>query len=99
MIETILTFIAGGGVSEFITLFTIGATRKKADEEAEAAEIANAEHIIRMQAEHIVEPLKKEVNALRKEVRKLQRAIDAIRECPHADHCPVRERMQDSGEG
>lgn len=98
MLETIITFALGGGLSALITLFTLGATRKKAAEEAEAAELANTEHILRMQAEHIVEPLKKEANALRKEIRQLRKAIDAIRDCPHADACPVRERMQGGAE-
>ncbi len=91
MFSVILNFILGGGL---IALLTIRAQRKKAIEEAETIELSNADKIVRLQTEYLVEPLKKEINALRRDVRRLQKAIDAIRDCPHASDCPVRDSLQ-----
>ena len=40
----------------------------------------------------VVEPLKKEINAIRKELARLRRAVEKANRCPFADHadaCPV----------
>ena len=42
--------------------------------------------------EQVVEPLKKEINAIRKELARLRRAVEKANRCPFADHadaCPV----------
>ena len=43
---------------------------------------------------YVVEPLKKEISALRRDVRKLNRAIDKIADCPHAGECPVKQQLK-----
>ena len=58
-------------------------------------EIDNNKKLIDGFNEYIVEPLKKEVNGLRKDVRRLNRAIEKINDCPHAGTCPVRRELQD----
>ena len=57
-------------------------------------DIQNAEKMLKMQVDYIVEPLKKEINALRKTVNKLQRAVDKIGDCSYADKCPIRHELQ-----
>ena len=57
-------------------------------------EIENAEKMLKMQVDYIVEPLKKEIGALRKTVNKLQRAVNKIGDCSHADLCPIRHELQ-----
>ena len=59
-----------------VTLVTLRSTRKKASEEARAIEIDNSQKLLSNFQQFIVEPLKKEVNALRKDVRRLNRAVD-----------------------
>ena len=84
--------ILGGTL--IVTLVTLRAKRKKANEEAKAAELENNKSLMDSFNEYIVEPIKKEVNALRKDVRRLNRAIEKINDCPHAATCPVRRELQ-----
>ena len=84
--------ILGGTL--IVTLVTLRAKRKKANEEAKAAELENNKSLMDSFNEYIVEPIKKEVNALRKDVRRLNRAIEKINDCPHAATCPVRTELQ-----
>ena len=84
--------ILGGTL--IVTLVTLRAKRKKANEEAKAAELENNKSLMDSFNEYIVEPIKKEVNALRKDVRRLNRAIEKINDCPHAATCPVRNELQ-----
>ena len=77
-----------------VTLVTLGATKKKASEEARSIEIDNNKNLMDSFNDYIVEPLKKEVNGLRKDVRRLNRAIEKINDCPHAADCPVRHELQ-----
>lgn len=90
-LSVIINFMLGGGL---IAVLTLRSARKRAAEEAETIELSNADAIVKMQTTYIVEPLKKEINALRREVKRLQRAIEAIRDCPHAAHCPVHDSLQ-----
>lgn len=43
---------------------------------------------------NIAEPLQKEVQGLRRDVKNLRRAIQRASDCPHSDQCPVREELQ-----
>lgn len=47
--------------------------------------------------EQVVTPLKKEINDIRKELRLLRKAVEKANTCPHADACPVRNELQDTG--
>lgn len=94
-----ILFVSGG----LVTLLTIKATRHKAEAEAdnteaqaEGAKLENDEKASQIILQYVVEPLKKEINALRKDVRALNRAIAKISDCPHADDCPVRRELQNN---
>lgn len=86
-----------------IGIVTLRATVRKANAEAEKAKadaetvrIDNAEHATRILVDNIVEPLKDELNATRKdlqatkrEMARLRKAIDTANSCKHHDDCPV----------
>lgn len=90
-----LLFASGG----IVMLVTLRATRKKAAAEAKGSELENDEKAAQIVMSYIVEPLKKEINALRKDVRNLQKAINKVCECPYADDCPVRHELQNNPDG
>ena len=92
IISLILNAVFGGGF--LITLVTLRASRKKANAEADAQQLGNASQLIQEYQKSIVEPLKKEINALRKTVGQLTRAINRITDCPHSVDCPVRSELQ-----
>lgn len=99
IISSILNLLLGSAC--VVTLATLksvrakaGAEAKEAEQEAKGKAIENEEKASKLLMDYIVEPLKKEINALRKEVRKLQKSIDRIGDCPHADNCPVRDELQ-----
>ena len=55
-------------------------------------ELANVKEAMSILMEQVVEPLKKEINAIRKELARLRRAVEKAARCPFADHadaCPV----------
>ena len=93
IIRIIVEAIMGGTL--IVTLVTLRYTRKKASEEAKSMQIDNEKNIMQNFLEFIVEPLKKEVNGLRKDVRKFTRAVEKINDCPHAADCPVRRELQE----
>lgn len=43
----------------------------------------------------VVEPLKVEINGIRREISNLRTAIKQINNCPHAAVCPVRDKLQE----
>lgn len=92
IIRLIIEALMGGTL--IVTLVTLRSTRKKAAEEARTIEIDNNQKLLSNFQSFIVEPLKKEVNALRKDVRRLNRAVDKIPACPHAAQCPVSRQLQ-----
>lgn len=102
--SVVLNWIFGGGLVAALTaLLTLGPTLRKARAEAEKAKadaetvhIDNAEHATRILIDNIVEPLKDELNATRKdlqatkrEMARLRKAIDTANSCRHHDDCPV----------
>lgn len=55
-------------------------------------ELENVKTGMSILMEQVVEPLKKEINAVRKELARLRRALEKANRCPfakHADACPV----------
>ena len=92
IIRLIVESLLGGTL--IVTLVTLRAKRKRANEEAKSVELDNNKKLLDSFNEYIVEPIKKEVNALRKDVRRLNRAIEKINDCPHAATCPVRNELQ-----
>lgn len=93
IISIALNALLGGGL--IVTLATLRATKHKADAEVDARQIQNAAALLQEYKTNIIEPLKNEVNGLRKEVRNLKNAISRANSCHYADSCPVLNRMQD----
>lgn len=109
----ILNFVLSGGlVAAIIAIATLRSHVKEAEAKAEQAlaeaqkmhaeakstELDNDKTLVDTFNEYIVAPLKTEVNGLRKDVRRLNRAIEKINDCPHAANCPVRRELQDGQE-
>ena len=112
-LSEILNIALGGGLlATVIGLVTLRATVRKANSEAEKAKadaeavrIDNAEHATRILVDNIVEPLKDELNGTRKdlqatkrEMARLRKAIDRANSCRHHDDCPVLRGMREHAE-
>lgn len=101
--SVVLNWIFGGGLVAALTaLLTLGPTLRKARAEAEKAKadaetvhIDNAEHATRILIENIVEPLKKELSATRREMARLRKAIDGANDCQHRADCPVLHELRE----
>ena len=74
------------------------AEEKKAEAEARSAEIDNEEKAAKIMMDYVVEPLKREITAMRREVAKLRRAMEKVKECPYEADCPVRKELQKKDE-
>ncbi len=94
IVSSILNLLLATGGA--VTIATLRAKRKSANETAKAAELENDEKAVQIVMSYIVEPLKKEINDLRKDVRRLNRAINKMAECPHAADCPIKRELQDN---
>nr|WP_278912137.1 hypothetical protein [Leyella stercorea] len=74
----------------------------KAEADAETVRMDNAEHATRILVENIVKPLKEELNetrryleASKREMARLRKAIDTANSCKHHDDCPVLVGLRD----
>lgn len=95
--------VSGGLV---VTLVTLKAARKKAENEAEGLAADNeqksmdlAKNYVDEFRANIVEPLQKEVKGLRRDVKNLKNAINKINDCPHSAECPVYGELQKQQQG
>ena len=113
-ISEILNILLGGGlVATMVAIVTLRSTVRKAraesmkaEADAEAVRMDNAEHATRILVENIVKPLKEELNETRKyleaskrEMARLRKAIDTANSCKHHDDCPVLIGMHDKQKG
>lgn len=105
---TLLNYLLGGFglVSLIVGLLTIGASRRKADAEADGAVAETEQKNMSLAKEYVDEfrenvygPLLKELKGLRRDVKNLKNAINKINDCPHADSCPVRSELQKQQDG
>ena len=101
--EIMNIILSGGLVGTAAAIGSLRATVRKAKAEAMKAEadaegvrVDNAEHATRVLVSNIVVPLKEELNATRKdlqankrEMARLRKAIDTANSCRHHDDCPV----------
>ena len=94
IISTILNVLLGGGL--IVTLTTLRSQRAKANAEAKGIALDNEEKVSKMVNEYFVEPLKKDIASLRRQVSRLTRAIDRIPSCPHSADCPVKDSLDNS---
>ena len=60
------------------------------------SELDNVQKAMQILMDEIVEPLKQEINAIRKELGKLRRAVEKANNCRFATNCPVRDELQKS---
>lgn len=105
----LLNILLGGSlVGAIATIATLRSTMTKARAEASRAEadaegvrMDNAEHATRILMDHIVSPLKDELNDTRKQIESLKRAISRLRKtideaksCRYSDGCPVLDELQ-----
>ena len=106
--EFINLVLGGGLVATVAAVITMKSTVRKAKAEAEkaladaeAVRIDNTEKATRILIENIVNPLKEELNETRKdlnatkrEMARLRKAIDDANSCRYSDDCPVLKRMR-----
>lgn len=108
-LSEIINLVLGGGlVATVIAVITMKSTVRKAKAEAEKAladaetvRIDNTEKATRILIENIVTPLKeelyetrKDLNATKREMARLRKAIDDANSCRYSDNCPVLKRMR-----
>ena len=98
----ILTAVIGaGGFKMYIDRRKYVQEVEKLKTEVQAAqvntrgsELDNVQKAMRILMDEIVEPLKQEINAIRKELVKLRRAVEKSNNCRFAANCPVRDELQ-----
>ena len=109
-LSEILNWALGGGlVATLVALMTLKPTVMKAKSDAEKAiaeaerakadaetvRITNTEQATRVLIENIVEPLKKELNATRREMSRLRKALNQANACDFNADCPVLRELRD----
>ena len=95
-LSEILNLVLGGGLATALTaLITIRPTVRKANAAAETVRIDNVDKATHILIENIVEPLKKELNATRREMARLRKAIDGANDCLHRADCPVLHELRE----
>lgn len=109
----VLNIILGGGLVGTVTaigslratLRQAKAEAQKKEAEAESVRMDNAEHATRILVENIVRPLREELSetrryleATKREMARLRKAIDAANSCRHHDDCPVLAGLQREAE-
>lgn len=91
IISTVLNVLLSGGL--IVTLVTIRSLKTKAEEEAKSLAIDNDRKVSELVNEYFVEPLKKDITSLRRQMSRLTRAIEKIPSCPHSADCPVKDEL------
>lgn len=99
----ILNWVLGGGlVTTLVALATLRPTIEKARSEAERAmaeaetvRITNTEQATRILIDNIVEPITKHLNATRREMVRLRKALNQANSCEHSDNCPVLHKLRE----
>ena len=94
IISTVLNLALGGGL--VVTLATLHSQQEKAKEEAKGLALDNEKKVSELVNEYFVEPLKKDITSLRRQVSRLTRAIEKIPSCPHSADCPVKDELEDT---
>ena len=107
-IPEIISIIAAIVTAPFSSWLTAKLLRNKYDAEVEGLraqveaskadtrgdELENVKNGMSILMEQVVEPLKKEINAIRKELARLRRAVEKVNNCPYVAACPVRIELQ-----
>lgn len=105
VVELILGLAAVGGFKSMIDSKKYRQEVEKLRTEVESArtnnrsnELENVKKAMSILMEEVVEPLKKEINAIRREMVRFRRAVEKVNICPHSADCPVRRELQKSEE-
>lgn len=95
--------IGAGGFKMYIDRRKYIQEVEKLKEEVQAAkvntrssELDNVQKAMQILMDDIVEPLKQEINAIRKELTKLRRVVEKANNCRFSANCPVRDELQKS---
>lgn len=95
--------IGAGGFKMYIDRRKYIQEVEKLKEEVQAAkvntrssELDNVQKAMQILMDDIVEPLKQEINAIRKELAKLRRVVEKANNCRFSANCPVRDELQKS---
>lgn len=67
--------------------------------ETRGDELDNVKKAMAILMEEVVEPLKKEINAIRQELSRLRKAVEKISGCPYSAHCPVSYELRRTEKG
>ncbi len=94
LISSVLNILLEGGLA--VTLVTLRSQKAKAEEDAKGLALDNDKKVSEMVNEYFVEPLKKDITSLRRQVSRLTRAIEKIPSCPHSADCPVKNALDDN---
>lgn len=93
--------IGAGGFKMYIDRRKYIQEVEKLKEEVQAAkvntrssELDNVQKAMQILMDDIVEPLKQEINAIRKELAKLRRVVEKANNCRFSANCPVRDELQ-----
>ena len=118
--SVVLDLLLGGGlIAALVNIFTLRSTLREAQAKADHAhadadtvKITNTGTATRILMENIVEPLKKELHAVReelaiykkemsrllnaqkRELARLRKAIEGANSCDYRDGCPVIDRVR-----
>lgn len=103
--EIILAIVAAGGFKNWTDTKKYRQEVEKLRAEVEAAktntrgdELENVKKAMAILMEEVVEPLKKEINAIRREMARLRKAVEKVNTCPHSAACPVLHELRKSEE-
>lgn len=61
----------------------------------DSVKVDNTQKLIDLIMHQVVEPLKKELNGVRKELSKFRKAVERIPDCDYADTCPVKRELRE----
>lgn len=81
-----------GKASQEVALLKAEVEQMKAD--VRSRELDNDRKAIETMMDLVVNPLRKEMESLRRKVDRLTHAIEKIPSCPHSDNCPVSRELQ-----
>ena len=100
--EIILAVVAAGGFKNWTDTKKYRQEVEKLRAEVESAktntrsnELENVKKAMAILMEEVVEPLKKELSATRREMARLRKAIDGANDCLHRADCPVLHELRE----
>lgn len=87
LISLICNILFGSGF--LLSFLQLKQTKSQMIAETRGKDLENEEKASQIVIEYVVEPLKKEMNSLRRELQRFRKAVEKISSCPMAKECPV----------